>query len=456
MDKYSELIESLNNSPYSFSNEERFIYRTDTTRYEGNPDMVVHAGSIEDIQSCVKFAYENNIPIIARGAGTGMSGGVVAIKGGIIINFERMNKIIEIDRKRKLAFVEPGVITSDLQKEAEKIGLYYPPDPSSNRTSTLGGNIAENAGGLHCVKYGVTSKYVRGLKYIDNKGNLIKSGIYDESGVNNLSGMLVGSEGILGIIVEACLSLVDEPIVSVVYRAYFDRLEKAIECVKEIKNSFINPSVLEIMDRTVIGAVRNYKKLDIPQKTDAVLLIEVDDKSLPELSKKADRLEMLLNGYSFSFTHASGDEEIADIWEVRKAISPSVRSISPNKMNEDIVVPITNFTKIIKAIKEISDKYSIKIPVYGHAGDGNLHVNILYDKKDIVSKEKAELAAEEVFLATIKLGGSITGEHGVGLSKKKFLSIQYTKDEIDLIKKIKRAFDKTDIINPDKIVTLKK
>jgi len=454
MPDFTDLIKNLPESAYELSDEARYIYRTDTTKYEGMPDLILHITSIEDVQKAVKFANSRNIPIIARGAGSGMTGGVTAMTGGIVLNFEPMNKIISIDSLNKIAYVQPGVITADLEQAAKKQHLYYPPDPSSHKVSTIGGNVAENAGGLHCVKYGVTSRYVKGIKYINALGQLCMDGVYKPEEFS-LGSFITGSEGTLGIIVEVALELIEAPIVAKSFLVFHQNMDATVKNVIEVKKSDVDPSVMELIDSSALLAITRYKPLPIPEDTDSVLLIEINADSLPELERKSMDLEKIIRSCTpieyLSSNDANAEHEM---WEVRRLISPSIKNLAPNKLNEDIVVPISEIPVFIKCAEQISVKYQLPIVVYGHAGDGNLHVNILFDKRNISLEKNALLATEDIFKITIELGGSITGEHGIGLSKKNFLSMQYDKNTIALMKKIKRAFDSANILNPGKIFNL--
>jgi len=443
---------SIDSSP-----ETRYVFRTDTTKFTGNPDVVVNVRTEKETADIVSIAAKNGISVIARGAGTGMSGGAVPIKGGILLNFETMNEIIKIDPKKKLAFVQPGVITDDLRKAAAEFGLYYPPDPSSSAVSTIGGNFAENAGGLHCVKYGVTARYVKGFKFVDSTGRIQKCGYYDEGRTFPGSYVMIGSEGTLCIITEIALELIDNPPLYDTYITYHDSLLNAISTVMKLKGTAINPAVIELIDKDALNAAVTYTNVSLPENTEAVLIIKLDSYFLPELLEKTILIENIFSLMKISsYKKAEDENEERSFWNMRKAVSTSIKKISSDKLNEDITVPLTNMYSFIESTRVISEKYSLKIVVYGHAGDGNLHVNILYDRNNNTETNNARLASEEVFKKTIELGGTISGEHGIGLAKKNFLSLQYSKNEIAFMKKIKKAFDPENIFNPDKIFNVTK
>jgi glycolate oxidase len=453
-----EQIESaLEKGTIDVSPESRYIYRTDTTKFSGTADVVVNVRTEKEVAAIVSIASKNRIAVIARGAGTGMSGGAVPIKGGILLNFEMMNRILSIDPKKKTAYVQPGVITDDLRKAAKEFNLYYPPDPSSSAVSTIGGNFAENAGGLHCVKYGVTARYVKGFKFVDSSGNILKCGIYDEQNTFPGSFALIGSEGTLGIVTEIALELIDDPPLYDTYITYHSSLSNAISTVIKLKSTAINPAVIELIDEDALKAASAYSDIYLPEGTGAVLIIKLDSYFLPELLERSVLLENIFSLMKVTeFKKAEDSDEEQTFWNMRKAVSTSIKRLSSDKMNEDITVPLTNMLTFIESTREISARYGLRIVVYGHAGDGNLHVNILYDKNNSTEINNARLASEDVFKKTIELGGNISGEHGIGLSKKNFLSLQYSKNEIAFMKKIKHAFDPDNIFNPDKIFNTSK
>jgi len=453
-----EQIEAvLEKGSIDISPETRYVFRTDTTKFAGSPDAVVNVMTESEISKIVSIAAKNGLAVIARGAGTGMSGGAVPIKGGILLNFETMNKIISIDPKKKMAFVQPGVITDDLRKAAREFGLYYPPDPSSSAVSTIGGNFAENAGGLHCVKYGVTARYIKGFKFIDSSGNIHKCGYYNDGMSFPGSYVMIGSEGTLGIVTEIALELIDDPPLHDVYITFHDSLLSAISTVIKLKSTSISPAVIELIDKDALKAASEYSDIRLPENTEALLIIKLDSYFLPELLEKEILIENIFSLMKVtSYKKAEDEKEELSFWNMRKAVSTSIKKLSADKMNEDITVPLTGMYAFIESTRVISEKYGLKIVVYGHAGDGNLHVNILYDRNNRTESNNARLASEEVFKETIELGGTISGEHGIGLSKKNFMSLQYSKNEIAFMKKIKNAFDPDNIFNPEKIFNVTK
>ena len=451
---FTPLLAQLPDDSYELSKEERYIYRTDTSKFEGNPDLVLHIKSSDELILATKFASQNNIPLIPRGTGTGKNGGAVAFKGGIILNFEMMNKIIKIDPLAKIAYVEPGVTPFALQQEAEKYALTFPPDPASFKISTLGGNLAENSGGMHSLKYGVTSRYVKGFKYVDGEGVIHNCGIYNKN-TNHTPAetLLLGSEGTLGIVIEIAFELINSPVVSKTSLIYYSSVEDAISDILNIKKIGLLPSVIELADENSLASM--LKEQLLPKGTNAILLIELDSHSLPDLEDQINSLLKILNDSKCLSHHSSNSDIYEDkIWKLRRNITTSIAKLAPNNMDIDISVPLTEMATMIKAIKIIEKKYKLQIPIYCHAGEGHLHVNIMFNKKNIIQDKQALLAAEKIFKIAIKLGGAISGEQGIGITKKNFLSIQYSKNEISLMKKIKKAFDPGGIINPGKIFNI--
>lgn len=437
---------------------ERKLYSYDATAIpieHETPKAVVFPKSQEDIRKVVSFCYNENIPIFPRGAGSGLTGGAVPTdKNGIVISLEQMNKFI-IDVDNTTAYVEPGVITSEFQEAVAKKGLFYPPDPSSFKYSTIGGNIAENAGGPRCLKYGVTREYVLGLETVIKEGLLIKTGnpiIKDVAGYD-ITRLIVGSEGTLGIVSKAILKLIPKPKATLSLLASFDKLSMVGKGVTKILTSGIFPSALEFMDKSAIEAVQKFYPAGIPEDKEAVLLIEVDGTKESTL-EDAKNVKALLEELGATVELAKDEAHTQKLWTARKNIGPALGNLKTGKINEDIVFPRTYLEEGIAKIKEIAKKYNVMCVIFGHIGDGNLHVNFLYDKSDKDELLRAEKAVDEVFELTLKLSGSITGEHGVGLTKKKFLLWQFDPITIELFKGIKRTFDPKNLFNPGKLVEI--
>jgi glycolate oxidase len=433
--------------------QDMLCYSYDATQMEFLPDAVVYPAGAEEVSLILKMANSENIAVFPRGAGSGFSGGSLPKGGGIVLVTTRMNKIIKIDTENLIAVVEPGVVTFQLQQEAEKLGLFYPPDPASLRFSTLGGNVAECAGGPRAVKYGVTREYVLGLEVVLPNGDIIRTGGETMKGVvgYDLTRLICGSEGTLGVITLIILKLLPLPETKKTMLAVFSSIDGAAQAVSAIIRGKIIPSTLEFMDRTAIQCVADHSQSKIPETAGAALIIEVDgDRDLVE--KQALSIHEIIRPLDLlSFKAAKDDAEAEELWETRRKVSPSLRKVNPHKINEDIVVPRSKVPEIIRRIAAIHEKYSIPIVNFGHAGDGNIHVNIMIDKDVPGEAEKAEMAVKDIIRATLELGGSMSGEHGVGLSKSPYITMELTPSQISIMKAVKRAFDPNNILNPGKI-----
>ncbi len=433
--------------------QDMLCYSYDATQMEFLPDAVVYPDGAREVSLILKMANSENIPVFPRGAGSGFSGGSLPKGGGIVLVTTRMNRISRIDTENLIAVVEPGVVTFQLQQEVEKLGLFYPPDPASLRFSTLGGNVAECAGGPRAVKYGVTRDYVLGLEVVLPNGDIIRTGGETMKGVvgYDLTRLICGSEGTLGVITSIVLKLLPLPETKKTMLAVFSSIDGAAGAVSAIIRGKIIPSTLEFMDRTAIQCVSDHSQSVIPEGAGAALIIEVDGD--PELvEKQALRIHEIIEPLDLLLFKAAKDNaEAEELWETRRKVSPSLRRVNPHKINEDIVVPRSRVPEIIRRIEAIHEKYSIPIVNFGHAGDGNIHVNIMIDKEVPGESEKAELAVKELIRATLELGGSMSGEHGVGLSKAPYITMELTPSQISIMKAVKRAFDPNNILNPGKI-----
>lgn len=434
----------------SFSKEELLCYSYDATNTLRQPDAVVFPSGPEEVSLVLKMANSEGFPVVPRGAGTGFSGGSLPVKGGVVLSFERMRNILEIDTENMVAIVEPGVVTWDLQQAVEKLGLFYPPDPSSLKFSTIGGNIAECAGGPRAVKYGVTRDYVLGLEAVLPTGEIINTGVRTAKGVvgYDLTRLLVGSEGTLGVVTKAVLKLLPLPETTTTMLALFPDLRAAARATSAIIRARIIPSTLEIMDSVSIKCVEGFAKTGLPE-AEALLLIEVDGhKAAVETEAEAVRRVCLENGAG-EFRAASDRNEVKDLWKARRAVSAALYKARPGKINEDIVVPRSRIPDLVDGLRGISERHGVLIASFGHAGDGNIHVNIMHDRE---SQAEAALAvAEDVFRLAVGLGGTISGEHGVGSAKARYLDMELKPDAIAAMKRIKEAFDPKGILNPGKI-----
>ena len=434
--------------------EEKLCYSYDATNKNFRPDAVVLAHSTEDVVKLMKYAHEHKVPVIPRGAGTGYTGGSLPIKGGIVVSFEQMTEVVLLDKEKKYAVVEPGLVTQQLADYVARFGLLYPPDPASLKTSTLGGNVAECSGGLKGRKYGVTKSYVIGLETVLSDGHIVRTGILNGQNENSydLQGLLVGSEGTLGLVTKIALRLLDKVKYEQTVLATFDRMEDAAEVVAAITAAGIIPSVLEFIDGDTLSCVLEYIQVDNIEKSEAVLLIEVDGNDKEDIRQEFEKvLKICEEKRAKNLRHAETKEEKEKLWTVRRSISASLLRISPTKVNEDISVPASKLPAMVKHIQELSKKHKVGINTFGHAGDGNLHVTFMCDSRNTEQMERVEATVDELFDLTLKLGGTLSGEHGIGITKAKYLEDEVGKSGVELMRKIKSAFDPEHIVNPGKI-----
>ncbi len=457
-DPIKRLTSALGKEKVNTSIVERKLYSYDATPIpieRAIPSAVIFPESREDVIKLVEVCYEENIPIFPRGAGSGLTGGAVPTReNGVVVSFERMTSF-EVDVDNATAKVQPGVVTYDFQQHVEKLGLFYPPDPSSFKYSTIGGNIAENAGGPRCLKYGVTREYVLGIEAVIKEGKTIKTGnpiLKDVAGYD-ITKLFVGSEGTLGLLTEATLKLIPKPQARATALALFKSLEDVGKAVTRIMTSGIFPSALEFMDKDAIKAVEDYKPVGLPKDAEALLLIEVDG-SKTAVKEQIEEVKGLLAQLGVEVKVAQSEEEAQKLWTARKNLGPALGNLKTGKINEDIVFPRTYLAEALPKLREIAKKYDLLMVIFGHIGDGNLHVNFLYDKANKEEEERAERAVDEVFELALSYHGSITGEHGVGLTKKKFLRWQFGDTGYELLKGIKLLFDPKNLFNPGKVIEL--
>jgi len=448
MDKLSELLPGKT----STAPEDILCYGFDASGLEAPPSAVVWPQDVGDVIKVIKYANTKGIPVIPRGAGTGMTGGAVPSRGAIILSMEKMNRIIEIDEKNLNVLVEPGVVNGKLQRELQRHRLFYPPDPASMNFCTIGGNVAENAGGARAVKYGVTKDYVLGLEAVLPDGRLINTGVKTAKGVvgYDLTGLLVGSEGTLAVITKIRLKVLPLPQDVITLMVLFKELEQSGIAVTQIISEGIIPRTLEFLDRETIKAVEHYKPIGLPEDIDALLLIELDG-APSAITIDAEKVSDICGRLGGEVIMAENEIAREKLWEARRAISPALFRISPTKINEDIVVPRTRLPEMLRVLKGLSESTGIRIVNFGHAGDGNIHVNLMVDKNNKDEYARALKLVGDIFSATLELGGTISGEHGVGLTKKDFISMEIQPDELELMKKIKEVFDPKNILNPGKI-----
>ena len=433
--------------------EELLCYSYDATGNSFLPDAVVFPESEEEVARILKLASKEKLVVVPRGAGSGMTGGAVPVKGGLVIVTSRMNKIFDVDENNFLVRVQPGVIVSDIHKTVEEKGLFYPPDPASSSVCTIGGNIGECAGGPRAVKYGVTRDYVLGLRAVLPSGEVIQTGVATVKGVAgyDLTRLIVGSEGTLAVVTQITLKLLPLPATIKTMAVFFDTVQKAAKTVSGIMRETVVPRCVEYMDEACLDLVKDYFGFDLPENTKALLIIELDG-DVSSVEKDAQNIKTLCFSYdALDVIVAKDQTEAKKLWDARKALSPVLYKIATNKINEDIVVPIDKIPDMVQVTQKIQKTSGLKVVSFGHAGDGNIHCNIMYNKANENELKRAEKAVDELFDATLSLGGTITGEHGVGMTKMKYLPREIGATQIELMKGIKRVFDPQNILNPGKI-----
>jgi len=429
-----------------------------TANFQSTPDLVISPENIEEIIEIVKLCSTESIPIVSRGSGTNLAAGTVPTQGGVVILFNRMNQIVELDKENLTITVQPGVITQAISNYVEQNGLFYPPDPSSMKISTIGGNVSENSGGLRGLKYGVTKDYVKALTVVLPNGSVLKTGgklAKDVAGYD-LTSLLVGSEGTLGIITEITLKLIPLPIHKKTGIAYFHSLEDAAETVSAIIANKIIPVTLEFMDRGTMDAVEDFMKMGLPKDAEAMLLMEQDgDVELVERDLQ-NMINIAIEKGAKSTAIAASAEEADLLKTGRRAALSALARKRPTTILEDATVPRSEIAKMVRAIQAIAKKYNVQISTFGHAGDGNLHPTCLTDVRDLEEMNRVEQALEEIFHVAISLGGTITGEHGVGEMKAPYLEWKIGESGIQLMRQIKQAVDPLNIMNPGKVFAKEK
>ncbi|MDY0117322.1 MAG: FAD-linked oxidase C-terminal domain-containing protein [Sulfurimonadaceae bacterium] len=454
--KHKDHFASIVGAENIYSDKAHLIaYSYDATRERFEPDAVVFPKNEEDISKILHYCNENRIIIVPRGAGSGFTGGALPSSGGIVLAMEKhMNKILEIDMKNMVAVVQPGVINMDLQRAVEEVGLFYPPDPASQEYSTIGGNVSENAGGMRAAKYGITKDYVMATRAVLPNGDIIKAGkrtIKDVAGYN-ISGILIASEGTLAVLTEITLKLIPKPKLTKTAMGIFATVNDAMNAVYKTMASGITPVAMEFLDNLTIRAVEKTFNKGLPVDAGALLVTDVDGNLEEDLNFQLAQIEKVFreNGCS-DFKIAKDDKEAKDIWFARRNASQSLSIYGSKKINEDITVPRAVLPELLERFDAIAKKYNINIPCFGHTGDGNVHTNVMVDGKDPEQVKIGYKAIEEVFQTTIDLGGTLSGEHGIGLSKAPYMSMAFTPEEMALFKSIKKAFDPNNILNPAKM-----
>jgi len=428
-------------------------YGYDNSRLHHLPDAVAFATDHEQISAIIKLCYEYKIPVVARGRGTGTTGATTPVRGGLVLSMERMNRILDMDPDNRSITVEPGVTNQQVQDAAGEHGFFWPPDPTSAAFCTVGGNLAYNSAGPRAVKYGTPRENTLGLHAITGTGESIRTGVRTTKGVvgYDLTRLLIGSEGTLAIISEATLKLTPKAQSKHTMQAIYTSIDGACRAVSSIMAQPTIPCALEFIDAAAIEMVRSYSPAKLPEQAGALLMIEVDGPvagikhAVDEIRQAAQNEDLI------EFINAETEKDVADLWATRKALSPALRTVAPKKINEDVVVPVSRIPELINGLEKLAQTHDIKIVNFGHAGNGNIHVNLLIDPDDSQQMQRADACLDEVFSLVLTLNGTLSGEHGIGLVKREFIAREIDSVSLQLMKAIKRQFDPHDILNPDKI-----
>jgi len=435
--------------------ETRICYGYDATRQQAMPELVVTPKTTEEISQVMKTAYEHSVPVYPRGAGSGLTGGAVPTQEGLVLDLCSMNRILSIDPETFVAWVEPGVVLQDLQAAVEAVGLFYPPDPASSDVATIGGAVAECAGGLRCIKYGVTRDYIMALEVVLPTGEIIRTGSVAAKSVTgyDLTRLFVGSEGTLGIFTKIAVRLIPKPEAEETILAILPDLEGAATVTNRILESHIVPRALELIDEHCLRAVQAYAPSETLPETGAVVLVELDGPAGTLAAPREKIIEICKAAGARTVRWSADPEERDALWSLRRNISPAVYAICARKVSEDICVPRNRLLETFRRVDRIGERHRFTIAKYGHAGDGNIHINVLLENTEPETLKRAERAVEDIFRVAIELGGTLTGEHGIGNTKSAYLRLECGPVEIELMRRLKRLFDPKNLLNPGKIFT---
>ena len=451
-----ELRTIVGEGRYFDNEEDLLLYSYDSFTVQAMPEAALLPVSTDEVSRIMKVAAREKIPVTARGAGTNLAGGSVPVRGGIVLVFTKMNRILEIDKVNRVAVVQPGLINMEFQKELAKQGLYYPPDPGSMAVSTMGGNVAENAGGPRAVKYGVTKDYLLGVEVVLATGEIMRTGgktLKNVSGYN-LTQLFCGSEGTLGIITEMTFKLIPLPETKRTLQAAYKSLGDAGKTIARVFEIGILPVALEILDKVCINIIEDYTHLGLPREAEALLLIEVDGPEAAVIAQ-AERLTALCREMgAHEVATAKTMPEIDEIWRARRSAYGATARLRSTVIAEDCTVPIGNLVTMFQEVARIAAKYNLVIPVVAHAGDGNLHPQIVTDINDQEEMQRVVKAIDEISLRAVELGGTLTGEHGIGIAKRELLPVELGAVATEITKSLKKVFDPFNILNPDKVVRI--
>lgn len=450
----NQFVAIVGSKYYLDSPNELYAYSYDATPiYQSMPDAVILPGTTQEVSEILKIANEHLIPIVPRGSGTNLAGGTIPVQGGIVLNMNRFNKIYEIDQKNLTATLGTGVVTTDLHNAVEAVGLFYPPDPGSMRISTVGGNMAQCAGGMRGLKYGVTKDYIMGLEYVLPSGEVLRCGgknVKDVAGYD-MTRLLVGSEGTLGVVTEITVKLVPLPETKRTLVAYYRNLVDAARTVEKVIASKIIPATMEFMDQSTMKVVDDFAKLGLPLDMKSMLLIEQDGAE-DQVVLDIERIAAIAKQEGAALVEVSGTpEEGAKLLAARRSALAALSRLRPTTILEDATVPRSRLADIVEEVERVAEKYQVQICTFGHAGDGNLHPTCMTDELNKEEIHRVEQAFDEIFRAAIRMGGTITGEHGVGMAKMNYLSLKVGDGGIELMKRLKAAFDPNNIMNPGKM-----
>jgi glycolate oxidase len=425
----------------------------DFSEYRHLPEGTVWPTTTEQVSAVLRLAHQEKIPVTPRGAGTGATGMAVPCRGGIVLDLVRMNRILKISIEDRLAVVQPGVVYADLQRALGRFGFFFPPDPASGKVATLGGNVATNAGGIKGAKYGTTKDYVLGLEVVLPDGRVVRTGSNCMKSVSGyeLTQLFVGSEGTLGVITEIRLKISPLPTASSTGLAAFDRLRDAGQAVTQIMYSGIIPSVCEILDRQTINLLIRHTEVNLPP-SEAIILVETDGYTPAETEFQMHKIiEVFQKNRAVQIKQAASAAEAENLWSARKSLGGVIMRFKPNFLVEDVTVPMSRITDLLEGIEAIGRRYALDLVTFGHAGDGNLHPHIMYDGANPEEVNRVHLAAADLFRLTCQLGGTLTGEHGIGLSKASFLPLEHDPVALEMMRALKRVFDPQNILNPGKM-----
>lgn len=449
----SKLREIVGTAYFQDSLEDRISYSYDAALHEAMPEAIVYPGTTEEIAAILRLANDERFAVTPRGAGTGLSGGSIPLAGGLVMVLTRLNRIVEINTDDLYAVAETGVITADLAAAVARHGLLYPPDPASQAVSTLGGNVAENAGGLRGLKYGVTKHYVLGLEVVTPQGEVLHTGSTTVKCVTgyDLTQLMVGSEGTLGVVTKIWCKLVPMPEHKESMLAVFGDVDDAARTVAAIIRSGVIPATLEFLDHVTINAIEDFKQFGLPRQAEAILLIETDGWRSAAQAEAEQVMAVCRENRAQTIQKADDEAERTQLWQARRAALSSLARVRPTTILEDATVPRSRIPDMVRGVREIAQRHRVVIGNFGHAGDGNLHPTVLTDVRDKEEFARAEKAIDEIFALALSLGGTLSGEHGIGIAKAKYLANEVGRVGLDVMRSIKRALDPNNILNPGKM-----